>query len=119
AADLLLAGGREGGIEGVEEAVGREQMVAVRRPQREQRGNRELGRERHRATDARGADGAVVPLVAECDTAGGVGVELATSAGQCERLVRRAVAGAEAPDVSVVAAPTARVRDRVGALRQC
>src|SRR5437899_9802735 len=40
----LLAGDGERGIEGVEEAVRREQLVAVGRAHREQCGNRELGR---------------------------------------------------------------------------
>src|SRR5216117_3337618 len=70
---LLLASRGERGIEGVEEAVGREKMIAVRGAHREQRRNRKLGRKWHSTADGGGADRAIVALVAEGDAAGRVG----------------------------------------------
>src|SRR5437867_10482530 len=70
AAYLLLAGGGECGIEGVEEAVGREKMIAVRGAHREQRRNRKLGCKWHSTADGGRADRAIVALVAEGDAAG-------------------------------------------------
>src|SRR6266849_1102063 len=115
-AGLLLAGGGERGIEGVEEAVRREQLGAVRRAHREQRGDSDLGREWHGAADGGRADGAVVALVAERRAAGVVGMELAAGAPDRERLVGRSVTRRESPDIRGVAAPSAGIRDGVPSL---
>src|SRR5437773_7101039 len=113
---LLLASRGERGIEGIEEAVSREEVISVRGAHREQRGDRELGRTRRRAAHGRRAERAVVALVAERRAAGGVRMELAAAAGEREGLVRGAVACGQSPEVAGVADPGARVRDRVRAL---
>src|SRR5207253_2100506 len=70
---------RERGIEGVAEAVGREQVAAVSLAHRVEGGNRDLWRERDRPSRGGGADGAVVRVLDERRATRPVAVELAAA----------------------------------------
>src|SRR5207249_10980340 len=117
--DVEPAGGarpRERWVEGVAEAEGREQGVAVGVAHRVQRGDRDLRRERDRAPRGGGGDSAVVRVLGEGRTARPVAVELTAAAVDRERQVTRSIRGGESPDAIAVAAPGPWVGVRVGTL---